>query len=70
MTLTAGLRIKENKEVYEGEVTELTPEETENQVDNLAACLSSSSTFWLSQSTCIATQAIPQAAAPILLALS
>ncbi|KAA6420818.1 hypothetical protein WJX79_001502 [Trebouxia sp. C0005] len=26
-----GLRIKENKEVYEGEVTELTPEETENQ---------------------------------------
>jgi len=25
-----GLRIKENKEVYEGEVTELTPEETEN----------------------------------------
>ena len=27
-----GLRIKENKEVYEGEVTELTPEETENQV--------------------------------------
>lgn len=26
-----GLRIKETKEVYEGEVTELTPEETENQ---------------------------------------
>ena len=25
-----GLRIKEAKEVYEGEVTELTPEETEN----------------------------------------
>ena len=25
-----GLRIKENKEVYEGEVTEVTPEETEN----------------------------------------
>lgn len=25
-----GLRIKEQKEVYEGEVTELTPEETEN----------------------------------------
>eukprot|EP00761_Pharyngomonas_kirbyi_P012588 gb/GECH01012615.1/.p1 GENE.gb/GECH01012615.1/~~gb/GECH01012615.1/.p1 ORF type:complete len:456 (+),score=137.75 gb/GECH01012615.1/:1-1368(+) len=25
-----GLRIKENKEVYEGEITELTPEETEN----------------------------------------
>jgi len=32
--LPAGLRIKENKEVYEGEVTELTPEETENQVDS------------------------------------
>ena len=28
----AGLRIKENKEVYEGEVTELTPEYTEGQV--------------------------------------
>eukprot|EP00955_Chlamydomonas_euryale_P052354 355129-Chlamydomonas_euryale.AAC.4 len=26
---TPGLRIKENKEVYEGEVTELTPEYTE-----------------------------------------
>ena len=25
-----GLRIKETKEAYEGEVTELTPEETEN----------------------------------------
>lgn len=29
-TIFTGLRIKENKEVYEGEVTELTPEETEN----------------------------------------
>jgi DNA helicase TIP49 (TBP-interacting protein) len=28
--ITAGLRIKETKEVYEGEVTELTPVETEN----------------------------------------
>ncbi len=28
----AGLRIKENKEVYEGEVTELTPEETQTGV--------------------------------------
>ena len=28
-----GLRIKENKEVYEGEVTELTPEETEGMGD-------------------------------------
>ena len=27
-----GLRIKENKEVYEGEVTELTPEYTEAEV--------------------------------------
>jgi TIP49 P-loop domain len=27
--MCAGLRIKENKEVYEGEVTELAPEETE-----------------------------------------
>ena len=26
----AGLRIRENKEVYEGEMTELTPEETLN----------------------------------------
>lgn len=26
------MRIKERKEVYEGEVTELTPVETENQV--------------------------------------
>lgn len=28
--MRAGLRIKETKEVYEGEVTELAPEETEN----------------------------------------
>ena len=28
--LISGLRIKETKEVYEGEVTELTPVETEN----------------------------------------
>lgn len=26
-----GLRIKESKEVYEGEVTEMTPEETESE---------------------------------------
>lgn len=31
MPLFAGLRIKENKEVYEGEVTELTPEEMMSQ---------------------------------------
>lgn len=37
----AGLRIKENKEVYEGEVTELTPEFTESEV-SAAAALSSS----------------------------
>lgn len=30
LTVVIGLRIKENKEVYEGEVIELTPEETEN----------------------------------------
>jgi RuvB-like protein 1 (pontin 52) len=30
LTSTTGLRIKEIKEVYEGEVTEITPEETEN----------------------------------------
>jgi DNA helicase TIP49 (TBP-interacting protein) len=30
--MCAGLRIKENKEVYEGEVTELTPEYTESEV--------------------------------------
>ena len=30
MNLYSGLRIKETKEVYEGEVTELTPQETEN----------------------------------------
>jgi DNA helicase TIP49 (TBP-interacting protein) len=32
---TTGLRIKENKEVYEGEVTELTPEYTEAEVGGL-----------------------------------
>jgi RuvB-like protein 1 (pontin 52) len=32
----AGLRIKENKEVYEGEVTELTPEYTESEVRRCA----------------------------------
>ena len=30
-----GLRIKETKEVYEGEVTELTPVETENPMGGL-----------------------------------
>lgn len=36
-----GLRIKENKEVYEGEVTELTPEETENPLGGYGKVLSS-----------------------------
>ena len=31
MQRPAGLRIKENKEVYEGEITELTPEEMETE---------------------------------------
>lgn len=30
-----GLRIKETKEVYEGEVTELTPVETENPLGGM-----------------------------------
>ncbi|CAM9993534.1 unnamed protein product, partial [Phaeothamnion confervicola] len=35
-----GLRIKENKEVYEGEVTELTPEETENPLGGYGRAVS------------------------------
>jgi len=35
-----GLRIKENKEVYEGEVTELTPEETENPMGGYGKAVS------------------------------
>lgn len=35
-----GLRIKENKEVYEGEVIELTPEETENQMGGYGKVIS------------------------------
>eukprot|EP00741_Cyanophora_paradoxa_P004836 tig00000836_g4692.t1 len=35
-----GLRIKENKEVYEGEVTELTPEETENPLGGYGKTIS------------------------------
>ena len=34
MVSCAGLRIKENKEVYEGEVTELSPEETQTGVSS------------------------------------
>lgn len=33
-----GLRIKEVKEVYEGEVTELTPVETENPMGGETLC--------------------------------
>merc|ERR1711906_54192 len=36
-----GLRIKENKEVYEGEVIELTPEETENPLGGYGKTVSS-----------------------------
>ncbi|OAY83939.1 RuvB-like protein 1 [Ananas comosus] len=35
-----GLRIKENKEVYEGEVTELSPEETESVTDGYSKSIS------------------------------
>lgn len=35
-----GLRIKENKEVYEGEVTELTPEETEDPMGGYGKTIS------------------------------
>lgn len=35
-----GLRIKESKEVYEGEVTELTPEETENPLGGYGKTIS------------------------------
>ncbi|EHA8591692.1 putative RuvB-like protein 1 [Cocos nucifera] len=35
-----GLRIKENKEVYEGEVTELSPEETENTTGGYGKAIS------------------------------
>jgi RuvB-like protein 1 (pontin 52) len=35
-----GLRVKETKEVYEGEVTELTPEETENPLSGYAKAIS------------------------------
>jgi hypothetical protein len=36
--LRVGLRIKETKEVYEGEVTELTPCETENPLGGKNVC--------------------------------
>jgi hypothetical protein len=40
-----GLRIKENKEVYEGEVIELTPEETENPLGGYGKTGKASSPF-------------------------
>lgn len=38
--LLLGLRIKETKEVYEGEITELTPEETENPLGGYGKTIS------------------------------
>jgi len=38
--LRAGLRVKETKEVYEGEVTELTPAETENPLSGYGKTIS------------------------------
>lgn len=46
-----GLRIKETKEVYEGEVTELTPVETENPMGGVLNLFPRSQvieTFWCS----------------------
>ena len=39
-TLFSGLRIKETKEVYEGEVTELTPTESENPLSGYGKTVS------------------------------
>lgn len=39
-TLSSGLRIKETKEVYEGEVTELTPSESENPLSGYGKTVS------------------------------
>jgi RuvB-like protein 1 (pontin 52) len=39
--LTIGLRVKETKEVYEGEVLELTPEEAENPLGGYGKTISS-----------------------------
>lgn len=40
MCVRSGLRIKETKEVYEGEVTELTPCETENPMGGYGKTIS------------------------------
>ena len=39
--MTVGLRVKETKEVYEGEVLELTPEEAENPLGGYGKTISS-----------------------------
>jgi RuvB-like protein 1 (pontin 52) len=51
-----GLRIKETKEVYEGEVTELTPVETENPMGgklSLLLGLYIIEAFWSSTAYCL-----------------
>jgi RuvB-like protein 1 (pontin 52) len=40
LTLFIGLRVKETKEVYEGEVIELTPEEIENPLGGYSKTIS------------------------------
>lgn len=48
-----GLRIKEVKEVYEGEVTELTPVETENPMGGESLCLGEQLKSLLLSSSCV-----------------
>lgn len=63
-----GLRIKETKEVYEGEVTELTPCETENPMGGYGKTIShviiglktAKGTKQLKVSTCLWTLLLPQ----------
>jgi RuvB-like protein 1 (pontin 52) len=40
LTALKGLRVRETKEVYEGEVTELTPEEAENPLGGYGKTIS------------------------------
>lgn len=62
--LSSGLRIKENKEVYEGEVTELTPEEAADPLGGTGKVrcsinLSSRSFFYINHvSLCLAPQTV------------
>lgn len=44
-----GLRIKETKEVYEGEVTELSPVETENPMGGEFYCCNSINLYFITQ---------------------